>query len=67
MRWIYPAGLSAMLLLGGCGGSDTADNTTLNTRTGIFVDSPVDGLIFEGNLGTKGVTNSGGLFKYQEK
>ncbi len=65
MRWVYPAGLSALLLLSGCGSGSTEESTT-RSYTGIFVDSPVDGLSFEGNLGSSGVTKDGGLFKFQD-
>ena len=71
MRWIYPAGLTAMLVLGGCGGGggDTTETATTATTasTGIFVDSPVDGLAFEGDLGSKGITNNGGLFLFKDQ
>ncbi|WP_457593979.1 hypothetical protein [Hydrogenimonas sp.] len=68
MRWIYPAGLSALLLLGGCGSSDGSSYNTLTTTsyTGIFVDSPVDGLAYEGNLGSSGFTSNGGLFTFKK-
>ncbi|MCF6201509.1 MAG: hypothetical protein L3J42_05245, partial [Hydrogenimonas sp.] len=65
MRWLYPVGLATALMLGGCGSSSTSDTATTARNTGIFVDSPVDGLIFEGDLGSTGVTNNGGLFIYK--
>jgi len=65
MRWIYPAGITAMLLLGGCGSGGTSTTTDTQTYTGTFVDAPVDGLEYEGTLGSKGVTANGGHFTFK--
>ena len=54
------------LMLAGCGGGGDTTAAVETTYTGIFVDSPVDGLYYEGSLGSSGVTANGGQFGYKE-
>ncbi|WOE70971.1 hypothetical protein RZR97_05200 [Hydrogenimonas thermophila] len=63
MRWVYSASITAILFFSGCGGGGST--STDATYTGIFVDSPVDGLEYKGTLGSQGKTENGGLFSFR--
>ncbi len=63
MKWSFPVSVAALLLLSGCGGS--GGSTDAVTYSGIFVDSPVDGLEYRGTLGSQGVTKDGGRFVFK--
>ncbi|WP_189577923.1 carboxylesterase/lipase family protein [Marinobacter zhanjiangensis] len=63
-RALFAAALTPMLVtLAGCGDDD---NSSANTRTGTFVDSPVAGLDYTGSDNSAGRTNGNGQFRYQE-
>lgn len=59
----------AILFLSGCGGSSSNNtpqaNESDNTKTGIFVDSPVSGLKYK-TISQEGYTNDKGEFKYKD-
>lgn len=51
--------------LSGCGGGGGGSTTSIDdTQTGIFVDSPVNGLKYE-SKSFSGYTNNGGIFQYK--
>ncbi len=66
-----PAGVAFCLLLAGCGGSSSTPSTTPDgdlpsgdsILTGVFVDSPVEGLTFDTET-QSGTTNAAGEFSY---
>ena len=68
VAWSYSAALAAVLLLAGCGGGSDTTDSTVNTTTysGIFIDSPVDGLEYKGTKGSVGITKNGGKFTFEE-
>ena len=57
--------MAALVVLSGCGGGG-GDSSGSQLYTGVFVDSPVDGLRYEGSLGSAGVTTDGGRFTYRD-
>jgi hypothetical protein len=60
-RWLMAAGASAMLLMAGCGGG--GGGAAAVAQTGVFQDSPVDGLGFS-TATQSGTTSNGGQFQY---
>ncbi|NPA50591.1 MAG: DUF2202 domain-containing protein [Epsilonproteobacteria bacterium] len=56
---------AASIFIGGCGGGDSSDIVSgSDTQTGVFIDSPVDGLEYSTTSGIEGVTQDGGKFKF---
>jgi len=61
------AAISATLFVSGCGGGGSTDvvKNGSDTKTGYFIDSPVEGLSYKTSSGIEGVTDKFGRFKYK--
>lgn len=65
MKKIYTAAsalLVGALMITGCGGSDDGSSNNVNTTTGVFVDSPVQGVQYDCSSGVTGLTDNLGQF-----
>lgn len=70
--WLAVLGSAALALgtqaCGGGGGGNSSSNpsaTVVTTGTGVFLDAPVAGIDYLGNLGSLGKTNANGEFQYR--
>ncbi len=59
--------LLTVLVLAGCGGGESGGSAPSTSYRGYFVDSPVKGLEYSGDMGSGGITDDEGSFSFYDR